>query len=237
MLKYLTLLAFSLFGLSATNLKAQTRSQVVGDSATKQAQTLFIRADFGSTTFDSKAAGSKETAGAKSFELGGWFGESRVAGLSVRNQIDVVDFSLNNSQSKTNFTDVRLKGRLFGIMPSIGVSLSEVDVKKDDVKTIGMFGTGMNAGLGGTLQIYPRIVLNADYMVVKSTRMFDKLQQETKLGDRKEVDGHIAFDITETLVDLLVGYRVREYTIETVEEKFTEKSQGIYAGIRLGIYF
>lgn len=224
--------------LSTTfSLQAQTRSQVTGDNNAKQAQTLFIRADVGTTTFDSKAAESKDTHASTSYEVGGWFGESRVVGLGIKNQIDVVPFSLNNSESATNFTDVRLKARIFGIIPSVGWSLSEVDIKKDDVKTIGLFGTGMNAGLGGTGTLYPGIVLNGDVMIVKSTHMFDKLALGNKLGDRQEADLHIAFDLTDRLVDLLVGYRLRSYEIETATETFKEKAQGIYAGLRLGIYF
>ncbi|MBC7530075.1 MAG: hypothetical protein H7318_00755 [Oligoflexus sp.] len=218
-------------------LQAQTRSQVTGDTNAKQAQTLYLRADIGTTTFDSKAAASKDSHSSTTFEVGGWFGESRIVGLGIRNQIDVVPFTLNKSESATNFTDVRLKARLWGIIPSVGWSLSEVDIKRADVKTIGLFGTGMNAGLGGTLQLYPGIVLNGDYMVVKSTHMFDKLAGTTKLGDRQEADLHIAFDITDRLLDLLVGYRVRSYEIITDAETFKEKAQGIYAGVRLGIYF
>ncbi len=87
----------------------------------------------------------------------------------------------------------------------------------------------------GTL--YPGIVLNADVMVVKSTHMFDKLGGTTKMGDRQEADVHIAFDITDRILDLLVGYRVRNYDIITATETFKEKAQGVYAGIRLGVYF
>lgn len=233
------LLTFTLsfIGLTIGAAHAQTRSQITGDSGAKQAHTLFVRGEFGSTSFDSQAAASKETASSHSFELGGWFGESRIVGLGVRNQVDVVPFSLNNSESKANFTDVRLKARLWGLIPSVGVSLSEIDVTRDDVKTIGLFGTGMNAGLGGTLMLYPGIVLNGDYMVVKSTHIFDKLAQDTKLGDRSEVDGYISFDISDRLLDLLVGYRLRQHELITSDATFAEKSQGIYAGVRLGAYF
>ncbi len=237
MRSHFTFGAMLLLILSAKPLIAQTRSQVTGDANTKQAQTLFMRADFGSTTYDSEAAGSKETASSKSYEIGGWFGESRIVGLSVRNQADLVPFTLNNSESKSDFTDVRLKARLWGIVPSVGVSLSEIDVKQTEVKTVGLFGTGMNMGLGGTFMLYPGIVLNGDYMQVKSSHMFDKLGLGTKLGDRTEADVHIAFDITERLLDFLVGYRVRTYEILTTANNFQEKSQGIYAGFRLGVYF
>jgi len=216
---------------------AQTRSQVSGDSGAKQAQTLFLRADIGSTTFDSKAAASKETASSTAYEFGGWFGEARIVGMSIKNQTDVVDFSLNDSQSSTNFTDVRLKARLWGIVPSIGVSLSEVDVETTDGKTVGLFGTGVNAGLGFTFTIYTGIVLSAEAMTVQSTHVFDKLALGNNLGVRNEADANISFDITDRLIDLLVGYRVRNYEIETPTSVFQEKAQGVYAGLRLGVYF
>jgi hypothetical protein len=57
------------------------------------------------------------------------------------------------------------------------------------------------------------------------------------MGDRQEADVHIAFDITDRLIDLIVGYRMRAFEIETPTEVFKEKAQGIYAGLRLGIYF
>ncbi len=221
----------------AFSAKAQTRSQVTGDASAKQAQTLFIRADVGTTTFDSKAAASKDTNTSIAYELGGWFGESRIVGLSVKNQTDVVPFTLNKSESSTNFTDVRLKGRFWGVMPSVGVSLSEVDISKADVKTIGLFGTGINAGLGLTGTLYPGIVLSGEVMTIKSTHIFDKLALENKLGVRNEADANISFDITDRLIDLLVGYRLRQYEIETPTVIFKEQTAGIYAGVRLGVYF
>lgn len=228
-------LAFAL--LATTSSLAQTRSQVTGDNGAKQAQTLFIRSEFGSSSFDSQAAASKETRTANAHEVGGWFGESRIVGLSVRSQVDEVPFTLNDSESRSNFTDVRLKGRIWGIIPSVGVSLSDISVERAGVKTVGLFGTGLNAGLGGSGTLYPGIVLNGDLMMVKSNNVYDKLQEGSKLGDRLEADAHISFDVTDRILDLLVGYRVREYKIETASASFKEKSQGIYAGARLGVYF
>ncbi len=217
--------------------EAQTRSQVTGDNLTKEAQTFFVRGDVGSSTFESKAAGSKDTHSAVATEIGGWLGESRVAGIRVRNQDDKVPFSLNQSESQSSFTDVRIVGRIWGFLPSAGISLSEVNVKKAETKTIGLFGTGWNAGLGWTGVLYPGINLNADYMVVQSPKVFDKLDQGDKLGARNEGDVHIAFDVTERIVDLLVGYKLRKYEIETPTEKYAESAQGVYAGVRLGVYF
>ncbi len=231
-----TLVCLLAFLLNATG-QSQTRSQVYGDNLTKQAQTFYVRADTGMTTFDSEAAGSKETRSTQDFEVGGWLGETRLAGIKVQSREDDVPFELNQSQLANKFTDVRMMARLWWFIPSVGVSLSEVDVSRADVKTVGLFGTGLNAGLGVNVNLYPGILFSGDFMKVKSNHVYDKLSQSDNLGDRDEIDGHIAFDLTERVVDLIVGYRVRKYEIETAAEAYSEQAQGAYAGIRLGLYF
>jgi hypothetical protein len=223
--------------LLANEASAQTRSQVYGDSLTKQAQTLYLRADSGMTTFDSEAAGSKDTRSTQDFEVGGWLGEARIAGIKVQSREDKVPFELNQSKLNNSFTDVRLLARLWWFIPSIGMSLSEVNVSRADTQTVGLFGTGISAGLGANVTLYPGILLAGDYLTVRSNNVYDKLTQTSKLGHREEIDGHIAFDLTERIVDLIVGYRMRKFEIETTDETYKELAQGAYAGIRLGVYF
>lgn len=233
--KSLILAAVACFDFSS--IYAQTRSQVYGDSLTKQAQTFYVRAGTGMTTFDSEAAGSKETRSTSDYEVGGWLGETRIAGIKVQSREDKVPFELNASKLRNNFTDVRMMARLWWFIPSFGVSLSEIDVSQDGVQTVGLFGTGVNAGLGFNVTLYPGIVLSGDYLRVISNKVYDKLSQSSSLGERTEMDGHIAFDLTEKIVDLIVGYRVRSFEIETVDRTYKEQAQGAYAGIRLGLYF
>ena len=81
------------------------------------------------------------------------------------------------------------------------------------------------------------IVVSADVMTVQTSESFDKLDQGTELGDRNEANIGASVDLTERMIDLLVGYRVREYELKSGEETSKEKSQGAYAGLRLGLYF
>ena len=74
-------------------------------------------------------------------------------------------------------------------------------------------------------------------MAVKSTKVYDKLGNDTKLGQRIDANVDAVFDVTDRLVDFLVGYKVREYDIETAGKQYKEKAQGVYAGLRLGLYF
>jgi hypothetical protein len=217
--------------------RAQTLSQVYGDSLTKQAQTIYVKGTAGMTTFDSEAAGSKETRTTTEFELGGWMGESRVAGLKIAHSYYDVPFELNKSNSRSAMTDVRLQARIWFLQPSIGVTLTELDVDGADAPVVGLFATGMNAGLGLIVNLHTGLVFNADMMKVKSTRTFDKLGLGTELGDREDVDAFFSFDLTQNLVDFLVGYRMRNYSVTVEETAYKETSQGAYAGLRLGVYF
>jgi hypothetical protein len=224
-------------GLVAGTAHAQTRSQVYGQPLEQEAQTVYLRADAGISTYESEAAGSKETKETISYILGGWVGESRTAGLSIASSQAKVPYSLNQAKTDTSFADVRAHVRLGWLIPSIGVSLSELDVERDGAQTVSLYATGASAGLGLMMPVYRTIVVYGDAMVVKPTKSYDKIEQTTKLGERKDGDAGVSFDVTDRMIDLLIGYKIREYSIDTADETFHEKTQGAYAGLRLGLYF
>lgn len=222
---------------ATTTALAQTRSQVYGSDLEQQAMTVYMAGEIGMNTFESEAAGSKESQESTRYTLGGWAGEERVVGASITSTEDVVPFALNDSEVHTKFRDIRIMPRFWIFTPSIGASFSEVDVESDGEKTVSLYGSGINAGIGAHLSLHRAIVVSADVMTVQTNDSFDKLDQGTELGDRNEANIGASVDLTERMVDLLVGYRVREYTIKNGEEESKEKSQGAYAGLRLGLYF
>jgi len=232
-------LASTLLALGTLSAEAygQTRSQVYGSPLDQQAQTVYVRGDAGMSTYESDAAGSKETKESTVMTLGGWAGEARTVGASITSSQSDVSYALNDSRTRTAFNDVRVAARIWWLTPSVGVSLSEVEVERDGAKTVNLYGTGLNAGMGIQIPAYRTIVLYGDAMVSKANRVFDKISDTTKLGDRMEGDAGVSFDVTDRMVDLLVGYRIRQYDIETPSVKHQEKAQGAYAGLRVGLYF
>lgn len=217
---------------------AQTRSQVWGGPLTQQAQTVYVTAESGPTTYESDAAGSKETQMSNTFTAGAWAGESRIVGAAIRSSEAEVPFELNDATMKTSFRDVRIMARLGWFIPFATVSLSEVDVTQGDTETVSVYGTGTGAGLAVGVPLHEKLVFQVEGSATQSNQVYDKLGQDTKLGRRDEGDAHLSFDLTDRMVDLLVGYRVRSYEIEAAEEQvLEEKSQGAYAGLRLGLYF
>ena len=230
-------LAAAALGLPGSPAAAQTRSQVYGSQLVQQAQTVYVRADAGMTTYESQAADSKETKGSMTYNVGGWFGENRSAGLSVTSSDQNVHYSLNDAQTKMSFEDVRAMVRLGWLTPSLGVSLSEVQVQRGGEQTVSLIGTGVNAGLGLQVPISSSIVVYGDALTVRTTKDFDKVDDTTKLGNRNEADAGVSFDVTDKMVDFLIGYRVRGYDIKTQTGVFKERSEGAYAGLRFGLYF
>jgi hypothetical protein len=224
-------------GLTALPAAAQTRSQVYGGALTQQAQTVYVRGEVGMTTYESEAAESKETQTSQTAILGGWAGEDRIIGAQIVSSEADVPFELNDTNMRTAFRDVKIMGRLGWLVPSLGVSLTEVNISQDDVESVAIYSTGASAGLAIQIPVAPFLVVEAGGQAVKSTKVYDKLDQDTKLGQRTEANLEADFDVTDRLVDLIVGYRVRQYDLQIGEETAKEKSQGAYAGIRLGLYF
>lgn len=224
-------------GLVALPATAQTRSQVYGGALTQQAQTVYVRGEIGMTTYESEAAGSKETQTSTTGVVGGWAGEERLAGVQISSSEADVGFDLNQSDMHTAFRDVKLMGRLGWLVPSLGVSLTEINITQDSVESVAIYSTGASAGLAVQVPIAPFLVVEGSGQMVKSTKVYDKLAADTKLGDRVDADLNASFDVTDRMVDLIVGYKVRQYNLEVDEETKKEKSQGAYAGIRFGLYF
>ena len=127
--------------------------------------------------------------------------------------------------------------RIGWLMPSLGLSFADIGVTQEQTELVGLYSTGVSAGLNLAIPLYYRLVVSGDAMTVRSNKTYDKLGLGTKLVQRDEFDANIAFDLTERIVDLLVGYRVRRFTLANEEQSFGELSQGAYAGLRFGIYF
>jgi hypothetical protein len=230
------LVGLVLLASSGTAL-AQTRSQVYGSSITQQTQTVYVAGDEAMDTYQSKAAGSTATRAVSTVNMGGWAGEDRIIGASVTAQDATVPFTLNNSSMHTSFRDVRVKARLGWLIPSVGASLSEVDVSRAGQPVVGLYSTGVNAGLGLAIPVANVMIVGGDANVVQSNQVFDKLGGGAKLGQRTDAELNAAYHVVERFLDLMVGYRVRQYSIDSAANDFSESAQGAFAGLRFGLYF
>jgi len=230
-----------MFEPGAKSAFAQTRSQVYGSDLEKQAMTVFVEADMAQTTYDSKTAESKESQQTPTYKLGGWVGENRNVGLIASTTESSVPFVLNNSSMRTAMKDIKMRARFGWISPTVAATLTEVKVVKAESTVVDLYGTGYGAGAEVQFPLHDRVVVAAEGMAFTTPSSFarnaEPIAPETSLGDRVEADVSASVDLTRRTLDLVVGYKVRNYSIIIDDETKKEKAQGAYVGLRLGLYF
>lgn len=215
----------------------QTRSQVYGDDLTKQSQTFYMRGDVQATTHKSEVAASKDTSETNYLTVGAWSGEGRIIGIEFTAADVDAKFQSEGYRAQNSFRDVRLMTRLGWLIPSVGASLSELEIKNGDERAVSIYGTGISAGLKVAVPVTMALVVHAEGSMSQPTKSYDKLGQGAEMTSRTDGDIGASYDLTERMVDILFGYKVRSFGIETPDRKFSEGMSGAYAGLRLGVYF
>ena len=169
----ITLWSLSSMVFRSGNADAQTRSRVYGDQLTKQSQTLYIEGDVQATTYESEEASSKETNENSFLKVGVWTGEERSVGFEMASNEVKTKFGLNGNTVNSAFRDIRLSTRLGWLLPSVGASLTEVDVSTPETEKIGIFATGIYAGLRIAVPITLEMVVHGEGMVSSPTKSYD----------------------------------------------------------------
>lgn len=221
----------------STTVMAQTRSQVYGGGLDKQTMTTYVRADVGFNTYDSKTIDSKETKSTNTYSAGVFAGERRNFGMVFSSNENSVPFSLNDSRVTSAFRDVKAKARLGWAYPTVAASLAEIKVEKADTTLANVSSSGTGAGLGVELPLHEKIVVFGEGMTYRSMNNRDITGNDMKIGPRTEIDAGASVDLTERMLDFLVGYRVRSYSLEANDVTSKEGEAGAYVGLRLGLYF
>ncbi len=225
-----------LLGASTATL-AQTRSQVTGSDLDRQTMTAFIQADVGMDTFESDTIKSKESSQSSSWTFGTFAGESRKLGVTLHSSDNEVPFTLNDSKMRTSFRDLRLHTRLGWISPSIAAALNEISISSADTDVVNIYGSSLGAGLALNIPLWNRAVINFDHVMFNTARVLEKEGRDVKLGQRQDSEISASFDITDRILDFIVGYRRRAYTLTVNDVENKELQTGAFVGFRLGMYF
>ena len=124
---------------------------------------------------------------------------------------------------------------------TIAATLTEVKISKADATVVDLYGTGYGAGAEVQFPLHERVVVAAEGMAFKTPSSFARGAEPnapaTSLGDRLEADVSASVDLTMRTLDLVVGYKVRNYSVIQDQQTNEEKAQGAYVGLRLGLYF
>ena len=215
----------------------QTRSQVYGGTLTQQTQTAFFAADVGFQTYESESVESKDTSPAYNYRVGGFAGEDRVLGVFANIADSTTPFELNESRIRTAWRDLAIQYRLGFLYPTVYATSSELTLTAEGVEDIHIFGTGFGAGLAVQVPITKQIIVQADAKSINTASAHDRYGAEVDVGRRDEAELSASVDLVERYVDLIVGYRYRNYDLTIEDTKSVETQTTPFGGLRLGLYF
>lgn len=228
--------ALLIVGLSSPCL-AQTRSQVTGSDLDRQTMTAYFQADVGMTTYESETVNSKETSQNSTWTFGTFAGESRKLGITLHSSEAEVPFTLNESQMRTSFKDLRLHSRLGWFTASIAAALNEISIFNTEADIVDLYGSSVGAGLAFNIPLWDRAVVSFDHVFFNKAKIFERNGRNIALGQRQNSEISASFDVTSRVLDFLVGYRHRSYELAVDQTKNKEVQMGAFVGFRLGVYF
>lgn len=217
---------------------AQTLSQVYGSELDRQTMTASLQGDVGMMAVESDTAGSKESAQMQTVTAGIFAGEGRKLGLTFRSSENRIPFALNRATMTTNWRDIKLQGRLGSFYPNVAASVSEIAVDQNEAEFVDIYGTSIGAGFGVFVPLWGRAVAFFDGTNYITPNATDRQGHDVEVGPRLEADAGASIDITERMLDLMMGYRYRSFSLKVDDgETNREVQQGAYIGVRTGVYF
>jgi len=155
--------------------------------------------------------------------------------LSANDQ--TIPFALNNSLVKNSWRDLRMQARFGWFYPSLAVSMSETKVHRDTTEIADLYGTGYGGGLGFYAPLTATLILHADSLVIKPQTNRDSSGNSAETGTRTEADFGASFSAIPLYLDLLCGYKYRQFSLSSNDEEFIETQSAPYVGIQIGAYF
>jgi len=199
--------------------------------------TVFIHTDAGLNTYKSELVESNDTAIASRFQLGVYAGEEKVVGFVVRMEMLNVDFELNDSTLTLVSQDTFARYRWHFLY--LGIAISNVAVgatsQGEDLADVSASGYGVNMGA-----MYPfqrTSLLSLDVTLISPADVQNLLGDEpVSMGLRTEIDLNARFNLTQNLIKLLVGYRMRQFSVTTTNT-FAESDASTYFGLGFDMFF
>lgn len=228
-------------------------AQRSGSPMLRQVMTSYMQYDISSSTYESDAAASKDTAESSTFTFGTHAGFERLVGIQLRSNRSDVKFALNGSKMVSHWRDLALGYRLGWFEPALYAGLSEIQIERANAEYVDIYRASLGAGLSFSVPLWEKLLVYSDVRFFEKPELprFAAIELNSQdavpegtprklvatLGSRSEADIGASVDIVREYIDFVVGYRVKSYTLVIEEEEQSEYQAGLYAGFKLGAYF
>ncbi len=219
---------FVLFGLPR-----EARAGISGRAGTAD---FLIDTQYAFTTSKSKLVGSNDTGTALRYGFGGYAGDDSNIAFLVHFDHDVTTFALNSSKIDMNWQDTRIRYHLGFFY--LGALFTRLDMKVNSAgtDTVDASGSGMGANTGVLFGVGKSGSMYVDVNSASLSAMKNALDQTVSIKQRLDVDIGASIDLTQKLVDMTFGYKIRNLTI-SADSSYKEILYTTYAGLRLSFFF
>lgn len=214
-------------------LPMEVRAGISGPAGTAD---FLIDTQFAFTTSKSKLVGSNDTGTALRYGFGGYAGDDSNIAFLVHFDQDVTTFALNSSKIDMNWQDTRIRYHLGFFY--LGALFTRLDMKVNSAgtETIDASGSGMGGNTGVLFGVGKSGSMYVDVNSATLSEMKNALDQTVSIKQRLDVDIGASIDLTQKLLDMTFGYKIRNLTV-SADSSYKEILYTTYAGLRFSFFF
>lgn len=198
--------------------------------------TISLVTSYGFTTFKSKLLEANDTGTALSYGIRGFAGKNSVIGFGVDLQSTSTSFEINNSSNSFSWQDSVIRYRWTYVYLGPLFSTMNVTANNQGTDIIDMTASGIGGNFGFLVPLGPGGSLYLDYSNVSYSKSVNSLTTTASAGARSKIDIGSSISLTQSLVDLMFGYKQETLTIST-DSSYTETLLTTYIGVTFSLFF
>lgn len=230
--------SFFLYAISLFfSLNCFAVSSFYGGALDKKTPTMFVQPEFLFNTHESGLADSNATGAGIRYTLGAYAGDFRPLGVFLKISDNKIDFSHTDSSSHSATYDLYTQFRFMWFYSSFVLSLHELKIKNENVKTLDLYGTGLGGSLGFYYPLLDQFVLHADYTYIMLRNTYDKTGKDVDFNGRSEIEIGGYYNLVKDTLDISFGYTNRYYKLNVSDKNYVENISAPFVGLRLGTIF
>lgn len=219
----------------ASGLGSLSMQALAAPASDRLAPDLYVDLQLALTSNMSKLVSNNDRGTVLSYGAGTFAGSDNNLEFLMLRQNEATSYALNQSDIKAAWQDTSIRYHI-GYFYLAGIfSQLESQVTSQGTPIIDAAGSGMGGGLGMQMGIGRGGSLHLDLGFVSISSMKNALDGEVSVPQRLDMDLGGSIDLTQKLLDLTFGYRVRMTTYKT-DSSYSDSSYQTYVGLRCSFY-
>ncbi len=201
-----------------------------------------FQVDYGMSTYKSKLVASSNTSSSNGYSLGLWGGDNKNINMTFAVDSNKTSFEYAKVTTKSSISlglqDVFFRYRLGPMYLGMVFSQSNFEAVKEDVDYLNGISLGSGFNLGFKVEIRRGNTLYLDFTNVSSSETKETKQTTSTatMGPRTELNIGGKIKLSRSLIDLIIGYKSRNYSITVGDTTYEESLTSTVLGLGFNIF-